>query len=271
MERADHQVPGFGSGDGVFDGLQVEHFPDDDDVGVLAECAAQRVAVAFGVVMQLALGDLAVDRRLHDLDRVFHGNDVVLAVLVADVDQGGEGGGLAGADRAGDQHQAVRVVHQFGDGFRVLGQESEFVQGFGLAGNDAVTAGDAVFLIHQGDAVAAAVQFQREVHVHVFLETCFLLGREEDSIEFFRIFCGDDGVGEPFDFQVPADERRAVGGDMQIAGTVINELEQQIFHGFRQLFVTHFLQMVEEFEAFTGDFDLWWSASFCRSFLRRRG
>ena len=81
------KVTGFGSGDGVFDGLQVEHFTDNDDVGVLTERSAQCVAVAFGIVMELALGDLAFERRLNDFDRVFHGNDVVFAVVITDVDQ----------------------------------------------------------------------------------------------------------------------------------------------------------------------------------------
>ena len=65
----------------------------------MAHGARQRIGKGAGV-----LTDLAVDnhRRLvlaHDLDRVLDRDDVVLALLVQLIDEGGEGGGLPGAKR----------------------------------------------------------------------------------------------------------------------------------------------------------------------------
>ena len=40
VQRAEHDVPGFGRGDGRFDRLQVAHFADQDHVGILPQRAA---------------------------------------------------------------------------------------------------------------------------------------------------------------------------------------------------------------------------------------
>ena len=42
VQRAEHQVAGLGGGQRQRDGLQVAHFADQDDVGILAQRAAQR-------------------------------------------------------------------------------------------------------------------------------------------------------------------------------------------------------------------------------------
>ena len=44
---------------------------------------------------------------MHELDRVFDGDDVIAAMGVDQVDQRGERGAFAAARRPGDQHQAL--------------------------------------------------------------------------------------------------------------------------------------------------------------------
>ena len=57
VQRAEHQVAGFGGGDGGGDRRQVAHFADEHDVGVLAQGAAEGFGEARHVHADLALHD----------------------------------------------------------------------------------------------------------------------------------------------------------------------------------------------------------------------
>jgi hypothetical protein len=60
--------------------------------------------------VDLALVDVAALGFEDVFDRVLEGENVVLAVAVDEIDERGEGGGFAGADRTGDEDQAVLVA-----------------------------------------------------------------------------------------------------------------------------------------------------------------
>ena len=62
-----------------FDGFEVAHFADEDDVGIFAQRGAQRVGEALRVAVHLALVDQAVLVRVQVLDRIFDGQDVARA------------------------------------------------------------------------------------------------------------------------------------------------------------------------------------------------
>ena len=55
MQRAEDQVAGGGGGDGQFDGFQVAHFADENDVRVFAQRAAQSRRKGFGVDADFAM------------------------------------------------------------------------------------------------------------------------------------------------------------------------------------------------------------------------
>ena len=68
----------------------------------------------------LALVDDAVLVAVDELDRIFHRDDVAGPLLVDLVDHRGERRRLAGAGRAGHQHQAARPLRQLGADRRQL-------------------------------------------------------------------------------------------------------------------------------------------------------
>ena len=107
VERAEHEVAGLRGGDGEGDRLEVAHFADHDDIGVLAERAAKSVGEGFRVSVNLALGDMATARRDDVFDRILERDDVVVAGAVDLVDERGERGALAAAHRTGHKHEAV--------------------------------------------------------------------------------------------------------------------------------------------------------------------
>jgi hypothetical protein len=86
MQRAEHQVAGFGRGQRQADGLEVAHFADQDDVGIFAQRRAQRLAEAQRVAVHFALVDQAALAFVHELDRILDGQDVVRLVVVDVVD-----------------------------------------------------------------------------------------------------------------------------------------------------------------------------------------
>ena len=57
MQRGEREVAGLGDGERRRDRLQVAHFADQDDVGVLTQRVLERVGEALGVGADLALVD----------------------------------------------------------------------------------------------------------------------------------------------------------------------------------------------------------------------
>src|SRR5690606_11408137 len=82
VQRAEHQVACFSGGDGRAHGFQVAHFADHDDVRVLAQGEVQGLGKRVYVRVQLALVDQAALVAVHELNRVFDRDDVVVKVLV---------------------------------------------------------------------------------------------------------------------------------------------------------------------------------------------
>ncbi len=79
----------------------------------------------------LALVDQALFRFVHELDRVFDGQDVAVFAFVLVVDHGRQRGRFAGAGRTGHQHQAARLVGQLLEDLR----RAELLERKDLRGN----------------------------------------------------------------------------------------------------------------------------------------
>ena len=82
VQGAKHQVPGFRRGHGEADRLKIAHLAHQNNVGVLAQCRAQRVGKGKRVRPDLALVDKAFLRLVHEFDRILNGKDVAVLVLV---------------------------------------------------------------------------------------------------------------------------------------------------------------------------------------------
>ena len=73
--------------------------------------------------VNFALGDVATLRLENVFDRILEGDDMLAALHVYLLDERGEGGRFAAADRAGDEDEAVMEA---GEKLEALGQ-AEFV------------------------------------------------------------------------------------------------------------------------------------------------
>lgn len=113
------------------DRLAVAELADEDDIGVFAESRFEGAGEALGVGAHFALVDERLLRLVDELDRVFHRQDVGLAVAVDVVDHGSERGALAGARGAGDEDETARLVAHACD----RGRKAELFEGENLGGD----------------------------------------------------------------------------------------------------------------------------------------
>ena len=111
VQRGQAKVPGFGKCNGIFHGFVVADFPDQDHIGCLAQGILQRVMPGLGVNPHLAVRDDAVDMVVHILHRVFDGDDMAVAVLVAVPEHAGQRGRLPRTGTADHDHQAALGHH----------------------------------------------------------------------------------------------------------------------------------------------------------------
>ena len=115
VQRAEHQVTGFGRRHRPADRVGIAQLADQDDVGIFAHRRAHAFGERGQVRVELALDDLALLALVHELDRIFEADDVHPPRRVQVIDHRGQRRRLAGAGRAGDQDHALVVVAQLLD------------------------------------------------------------------------------------------------------------------------------------------------------------
>ena len=104
----EHQAVGFGGADGAVDRHRFAQLAEDDHVGILPARSPQAGGHVVGVGADLALGDRARKIAVQVLDRILERDDVPLLAAIDVVHHRRDRRRLAGATRAGHQHQPVR-------------------------------------------------------------------------------------------------------------------------------------------------------------------
>src|SRR5581483_9748294 len=80
VQRAEGQVAGFGDAQRRLNRFQIAHFADEHHVRVFAERGAEGLGESLGIGVHLALVHQAILVLVDELDRVFDGDDVVVAL-----------------------------------------------------------------------------------------------------------------------------------------------------------------------------------------------
>ena len=171
MQSAERQVSGFSNAQRRFNGLQVAHFADEHHVGVFAQRRAQCVGKRFGVRVQLALIHQAVLVLVHELDGVFDGDDVLVALAVDLVDHRRQRSGFAGTGRTGHQDQPARFLAKLGDHRR----QSQLRERFDFEWDHAEDSRSGATLVKKIAAEARqAFQSERKVEFQIFFKAVLL-------------------------------------------------------------------------------------------------
>ena len=213
MQRAHHEVPCLGGREGGRDGLHVAHLPDQDVVGVLAQNVLESRHVAVGVQADLALVDDRLLVLMQHLDGIFDRDDVAAHGLVDVVYHRRQGGGLARARGAGDEHQAARLQRYPADHIRQAQLLKGGHRGRHLTHGDA----DATALTEDVDAEAALVgERVGKVDLVVLREAPDLLVRHDRGGRVLGVVGHHRRVIEHDEFAVHTDHGRTAGLDVQV-------------------------------------------------------
>ncbi len=225
VQRAEHQVTGFGAGERQADRLQIAHLAHQDHVRVLAQRAAQRVRERQGVRADLALVDQALLRLVHELDRVLDGEDVAVLVLVDLVHHRRQRGRFARAGRPGDQHDAARLVGDLGEDLWRL----QVLERQDLRRNRAHHRRGAALLHERVDAEACQVRHrEREVALEVFLvELALPVAHDVVDHRVHFLVLHRRHVDAPH-VAMHADHRRQPRGQMQVRCLVLDHEGEQL-------------------------------------------
>ena len=208
--------PGLGGQQGRLDRVQVAHLADQDDVGVLAQAAAQAAGEAGDVHPDLALADRALLVLVEVLDGVLDGDDVLAAEGVDVVDHGRQARRLAAAGRPRDQDEAPLVE---GDLLQDLGQE-QLADGLDLEGDDAQGDGQGAALVVDAAAEPAEPgQAVGQVDVEVLLQPLPLELGHHLVGQLLAVGGGQPGIaGQRRQRPVDADHGVVAGLEVEVRG-----------------------------------------------------
>ena len=210
----------------VRDRLHVAHLADEDHVGVLAQRGLQAGGEGGGVLADLALVDEAALVLVQELDRVLDGEDVIVAGLVDLVDQRGERGRLAGAGRAGHEHDPARLLGELADDRR----QAELLDRHRLGRDQAEGGAERAALEEGVDAEAAdAGDAVGEVELPVGLERLALRGAQDRVDDLARV--GRRHVRHALERDeraADANRGRCARRDVEVGCLVLNDLEQDV-------------------------------------------
>ena len=113
MQRAENKVTGGGRGEGELDRFEIAHFSDEQDVRIFTQRAAQRGGEGACVHADFAMLHEAVLAAMHELDRVFDRDDVIVPLKIRVIHHRRERGGFAGTGRTGDEDEALFQQREF--------------------------------------------------------------------------------------------------------------------------------------------------------------
>ena len=227
VDGGEDEVAGEGGVDGELGGFGVADFADEDLVGVVAEDGTE--AAGEGETL------LLVDRNLGDaadlvFDGILDGDDLVFFGF--DLVEGGvEGGGLAGAGGAGDEHHAVGLLDVAAEAAEVFGGEPNDVERelgellrHGLFVEHAEDGVFAMYSRHDGDAEVDEAALVADTKAAVLGDAALgdvELGHDLDAgQDRLVVLAGDRGHGLLQDaVDAVLDEQRVVEGfEMDIGG-----------------------------------------------------
>ncbi len=195
VQRREHEVTRLRRLESGVQGVEIADLAHEQNVGILPQHAAQRLAEAIGVGSNFALVDATFDISMEKFDRIFDRDDVRVPVLVDVVEHRREGRRFSGSRDSRDENQAAG--HQR-DSLAHLG-EVELRDGLGLERHGSERIGDRSALLVRVDAEASDAR-HREGEVRLLL-----LG------ELLDVLGGHDLLGEAA--QIFLLERRQLHGD----------------------------------------------------------
>lgn len=188
-------------------------FAQQDHVGIFPQRRTQGRGEALGIALHFALVHQAVLLRMHEFDRVFDGQDVLLAVLVQVVDHRRQCGGLAAAGGPGHQHQPAGRLGNLPKHF----PQSQLLQALYPRGNQAQHRTDAPGVPEGIDPKPRHTrQFMGEIQVIAGGECLALSFAHQFMDQRLHLWPFQGRARQRANIAIDAQHRRQPGGQMQV-------------------------------------------------------
>jgi hypothetical protein len=208
----------------------VAQFADQDHVGIFTQGGVQRFGERRTVSADFALAHQAVLALVHELDRIFDGQNVAFAAQIHIVDHRRERGRLARAGLAGHQDQTVVHFAQVADRIRHI----ELIQRQRLGGNGAAHAAQAVQVPHDVDAKTRNARNDvGEVGAVLFIQAHLRRARHDFAQCFFDELRREYFRPQVVQLAVQANARRVAGDEVQVRAVLAQHLFQELIDATR--------------------------------------
>src|SRR5579862_3903482 len=229
VERSENKMARRRGGERQLDGLQVAHFADENDIRVFTKRAAQRRGERLGVDANLAMIDETLLAAMNKLDRVFHRDDVILAMEIRVIDHRRERRRLAGTRRPRHQNHAFFEHGESLDDRR----QAKLIAREDFARDEAEYRRDAVLLVQEIRAVTGQTGvFITEIDVAGFFELLDLDFRGDFVNESLEVVVFERRRVDSDEFAVDAKHRGVPGREMQVGSVLLaHELQKGVDPG----------------------------------------
>ncbi len=236
VQRGQHQVAGLGEHHRVLHGLAVADFAHQNDVGRLTQGVLERRLPAVGVQPDFTLGHDAVLVRMHELDGVFHRDDVAVRIFVAEIEHGGHRGRFTRACGADKNDEPALVHRQRLEHLR----QSQAVDG-GQVLRDLPQHDAHLALLDEGIAAKAreARGRNREIAFLGALELGRLFVVHDRARQRQGVLAGERLRRQLGDCAIDLDGRRKVGREKQVRAAPADHQLEQIVDEFGSLITIH--------------------------------
>ena len=219
VQSSENDVPCFRRRNSGFDGFQVSHFTDENDVRVLTQGAANGFRKRRNVDADFTLVDCTFDVVVIEFDRVFNRNDVTVNRFVQMLDHGGQRCRFTGTGRPGNENHASRTQNQFCNNRRGV----EVFERHQLNGNLSQNHRDAASLLEYGNTETRLVaEGETEVRTADFLKFLLAAFRRDafhqgDGVVRFQNLCFQTRQRA-----VKTNYRRLTNGDVQVGRAFVD-------------------------------------------------
>ncbi|MNI51946.1 hypothetical protein D3C73_1066980 [compost metagenome] len=225
VQRAEHQMAGFGRGQRQANGFQIAHLPHQDHIRVFPQCRTQGGGETTGITMDFTLIDQAFARLVNELDGVFDGEDVVMTMGIEVIDHRRQRGGLAGTGRAGYQHQATGSVGHLAEHVA----HAQFIHALHFRRDGAKHRARATVLVeHIDPKTRHAGYFKGKVGFQMFFELHPLGVIHDGMDQSLHLLVIQGRQIDASHITVDANHRRQAGGQVQIGCPLFGAECQQL-------------------------------------------
>ena len=226
MQRRKGQVACFSNAQCHLDRLEITHFADQHDVGILSKCSSESRAKRMRIGRNLTLIYNAILMIMQKLDRVLDRQNMIVTLDIDLIDHRCKRRRFTRTGWPGHEDEAAWFLAHVGN----HGGQAESVERLDLIRNGTKHRSDRTFLVKKiGTKTRHTLEAEREIEFEVFLKPVLLRICQHGVCQPFCIRWRHRGQPrQRCQMAVNTDLRRRIGGKVEIRSTKIGHLFEEV-------------------------------------------